>query len=167
MIKKGVNTTSSYPFATYLNTYLSEQIKLADTKGAWTFSVLAAGTATFSAITSKMPVEQLRQFRTLFLFACTIILLTIAFKHVMLVMYPRMGKGTKNRYIYFNDIMTTTKETYIRDIMNTNETTKTKMLLGNAYDLAAITQKKFKHLRLAIIGTLITLGWMAVMLFIL
>src|SRR3989338_342088 len=131
MVKKGVQHTSSYPFATYLNTYLSEQIKLADTKGTWTFSVLAAGTATFSAITSKLPVEQLKQLRTLFLFACTIVLLFLAFKHVILVMYPRMGKGTPKRYIYFNDIVLASKENYIHTLMQTNETTKTEALLGN------------------------------------
>ena len=154
-------------FPQHINTYLQEQIRLADTKAAWVFSILGVATAALSTILSKFSLSEFGTTRIISIMVVSAVLIFLAFKHIVLVMYPRLSKGSNNGMMYFRDIITQSKEEYIQRGLGLGEDGIIKELYTQAYNLSRIVEKKFKELRIAIITTLIALAWIIVAIIIL
>jgi hypothetical protein len=143
----------------------NQLIRFADTKAAWTFSVLGVGTAAFSTFVSRMDLTNLSKTHMI-LFGIAIILLVISFNKVVRVMYPRFSKPNKTGMIYFQDIISNKKEDYIKKGLNLSEKEILSNLYEQAYDLSTIASKKFKALRYAIISSVITLIYLIILIII-
>jgi hypothetical protein len=151
-----------FEFSKTINAGLQEQIKLADTKAAWTFSVLGLFAAVLTNILSKFTWQELAQTKVLFFLIIAVITLVLAFKSIVLVMYPRTGPGMKGGLTYFRDIIQGSKEEYLNIGREADEEKIIDAMYSQSYELAAIAEKKFSVLRRAIIFTMIALGWIVV-----
>ncbi len=160
--KKEVDFKTNFEFIKTINSNISEQIKLADTKASWVFSVLGLLTAVLTNILTKFKFAELMQPKIMIFALIAILSLILAFKHIILVMYPRITKGTKGGVLYFKDITESTKEEYLQALNNLDEEGMVRPLQSQAYDLARIVEKKFSSLKIAIISCMFALGWIAV-----
>lgn len=159
--KKGVDNKARLDFLKLINSNIQEQIKLADTKASWVFSVLGLLTAVLTNILTKFKFSELIQTKVLIFGIIAIASLVLAFKHIILVMYPRITKGAKGGVMYFKDITQSTKEEYVNTINNLDEEGMIKPLQSQAYELAKIAEKKFSSLKIAIISCIFALAWIA------
>lgn len=157
MSKEG-NTKDQLDFLKSVNSYLLEQIKLADTKAAWTFSVLGIATAAIISKLTKIEWESLFNTKMGLFFIATI-LIVVSVKKIVYVIYPRVADGSKSGIFYFRDIQAHKKEEYLQKIMNLNEEKVIESFGNQVYALSQIADKKFKALRFAMISTVITLIW--------
>lgn len=160
--KGGVDEKIRFEFLKIVNSTISEQIRLADTKAAWTFSVLGLLTAVLTNILTKYSLKELLVPRVMVFGIIAIGSLILAFKHIVLVMYPRISKGTKGGVIYFRDVTQSTKEEYIELLESFNEERMAIALNSQTWELSRIAEKKFASLRTAIISCMFALGWIVV-----
>lgn len=160
--KKVIDSKTRLDFIKTINSTVGEQIRLADTKATWVFSVLGLLTAVLTNILSKLKMMELLQPRIMIFWVIAVISLVLAFKHIIIVIYPRLSKGNKEGKIYFRDILESSGEEYINSLNNTNEEEMIVMLQSQAYNLAQIANKKFTSLKIAIISSVFALGWIAI-----
>ncbi len=160
-VKKELDFKTNFDFVKTINSNLSDQIKLADTKASWVFSVLGLLTAVLTNILSKFKLIELMQPKVFVFAIIAIISLILAFKHIILVMYPRTSPGNKGGIFYFRDITSSTKEEYLQTLNDVDEERIITSLRAQAYELARITEKKFVSLKIAIISCMFALGWIA------
>lgn len=146
-----------YTFPITIFQYLQNQIKLADTKAAWTFSVLAVGTGALLSRIASIDWSIPQDMKTIMLPIIAAIILVLAFKRVVLVMYPRFSEGKPSGLIYFKDIVSQSKTAYIKKGLALTEEQIIEDLYKQNYDLSKIVDKKFNSLRSAIISTAIAL----------
>ncbi|MEK6918424.1 MAG: Pycsar system effector family protein [Nanoarchaeota archaeon] len=164
-VKKGetkMDSKTRFEFAKFVATNTQEQIKLADSKAVWVFSVLGLLTAVLTNVLTKFNFAELMKPKVMIFGGVAIISLIIAFKHIILVIYPRLTQGNKEGVIYFRDILASTKEEYSQRAMAINEETMIKKMYEQSHALASISEKKFSSLRIAIISCMFALGWIAV-----
>lgn len=161
--KKVVDNKTRLDFIKLVNSNILDQIKLADTKAAWMFSVLGLLTAVLTNILTKFTLIELMRPKVFIFGIIAILSLILAFKHIVLVMYPRISKGNSGGVLYFKDITQITKEEYIELVNNLGEEEMIKPLQSQAYELAKIAGKKFASLKIAIISCVFALGWIAIM----
>ena len=160
--KKEVDFKTNFEFVKTINSNLTEQIKLADTKAAWTFSVLGLLTAILTNILSKFKFMEIIQTKVLIYGIIAIFSLILAFKHIILVMYPRTSIGNKAGIFYFKDIIASTREEYAQTLKSIDEERIINPMRIQAYELAKIADKKFASLKIAIISCMFALGWIVI-----
>jgi len=151
-----------FEFAKFTGTYLQDQIRLADTKAAWVFSVLGLLTAVLTNLISKFSWTELGQPRVFIFGIVAIFSLILAFKNAALVIYPRVSNGEKGGLIYFKDIAAASRDEYLESAMTVNEEGIVRAMHNQSYDLAKIAEKKFSSLRFAIGSAMFALGWIVV-----
>lgn len=165
-MKQEADNRTKFEFSKYVSTYLQEQIKLADTKAAWTFSVLGVGTAALTAKISKIDWTIVNIPLTMTLIGISIALLIISFKSTVRVIYPRLSKGNPNGMIYFEDISAQEMKNYVSKSLSLTEEEINKKMAEQAYNLSSVASRKFKSLRISIILAVITLIWIIALLII-
>src|SRR3989344_2675440 len=134
-------------FPRYINTTIENQIKLADTKAVWIFSVLSVGTGALVSKTSHISWESVNQIRAMTMIALSLILIILSFKHIIRVIYPRISKGKSTGIIYFGDILSQSKESYVKKGLSIKEEEIIKQLYEQAHTLSGIINKKFRSLK--------------------
>ncbi len=163
---KDADSRTKFEFSRYVSTYLQEQIKLADTKAAWTFSFLGIGTAALTTKIAKIDWASVNLPLTMLFIGISIALLILAFKSTVRVIYPRLSKGNPNGMIYFEDISSQDKKNYIKKSLSITDEEITKEMVEQSYNLSSVASRKFKALRSAIIVAVITLIWIISLLII-
>ncbi|MBI5803145.1 hypothetical protein HY448_00455 [Candidatus Pacearchaeota archaeon] len=152
-------------FIKSVNSYLFDQIRLADTKAAWTFSVIGVSTAALVSRISKLDLVDWMIKSKVILMIIAFGLIVFSVKNVVHVIYPRVREGSKLGLFYFKDITSQKKEEYAEKISNLSEQRILKDLSLQAHALSGIVDEKFKTLRIAIVSTIITLLWVVIVLF--
>lgn len=127
-----------FDFPAHVNLSLQEQIRLADTKAAWVFSVLGVATGALVTSLARVAWDDVNRMIVMMLVGVAAVLLIFSFKHVVGVIYPRLGNGKKDSFIYFGSIIQEQKSSYIRkgDALTLEEIRKD--LYGQAHALASI-----------------------------
>lgn len=161
--EKGLNSNTDFPKTVVSS--LSDQIRQADTK--------AAGTITFLGIIGGILIREIdllknslgdRSYIWFVVVIVSAVMLMLAFKAVIRVLYPRISKGSKEGMYYFKDILQNSKEEYTKKgVYMTNEGIA-RQLYSTSYALSKVLEAKFKALKLAMILTLIVLVWTIVVI---
>ncbi len=141
---------------------VQEQIKLADTKAAWIFSVLSVGTGALITKTSRIDWNIVNKAEAMVLIAISTILIVLAFKNIIRVIYPRITKGNSSGMIYFGDIVSQQKKDYVKKGLSIKEEEIVKQLYEQSHVLSSIAEKKFKTLKTALLLTIIAIILIAI-----
>ena len=144
-------------FASYIATHLQHQINFADTKAAWTFSVLAVASGALISKLTKVNWSSVDVARTTILFSISAIAIILAFLQIVRVIYPRLVKGHKEGMSYFGDIIENNPHEYVKKGEMLSGTKTISELYEESYNLARIASEKFRHLHYGIIMTSIAL----------
>lgn len=168
-VKPVVDPRVATDFPKYLSTSIADQIKQADTKAFGTLGIIGITTGAvlsrLSAIKSTMGgVDE----KWLVLFTVSAILIILALKASVSVVYPRLSKSNKSQKdkTYFMDIAEYTKDEFVAWGKSVVVEDVIEESYKNAYNLAQIAKKKFVALKKAMGLTLVALVWaLAVLLF--
>ena len=91
------------------------------------------------------------------IFIWLVILIILSFKHIIRVIYPRISKGKSTGIIYFGDILSQSKESYVKKGLSIKEEEIIKQLYEQAHTLSGIINKKFRSLKIALIFTILSI----------
>ncbi len=150
-------------FPKYICTSIADQIRQADTK--------AFGTLGIVGITTGAVLSRLSALKTslgginetwLILFAVSAILIIIALKKSVAVVYPRLSRpkpAEQRDKTYFLDIAEYSKEDFVSWGKNVVAEDVVEESYKNAYNLAQIAKKKYAALRHAMFATVTALVW--------
>lgn len=144
-------------FAKYVSTHLQGQVDFADRKAAWTFSVLAVGTGALINKLLKIDWAATDSLKVMPLFMIAFLFIVLAFIQLAKVVYPRIGRGRKGEYAYFEDIIQENKKEYVEEGTKLSDERMLKILYEEAYDLASIASRKFKEVYKGIVFSTIAL----------
>lgn len=137
-------------FPKFSATQIADLIKQADTKATSTLYVLGISTAALMArLTSLKSSGAITPMRGM-LFALAGFLIVVAFKTIMSVIYPRLGKPKKGDALYFESIALETQANHTKRGMALSEEDELRALHANAWNLARVAHKKYHALRLAL-----------------
>lgn len=155
---QGLDAEVRVEYAEFIATHIQEQIYFADTKAAWTFSVLAVGTGALITKATQIDWAAVDAIRTISLISFSAFLIIAAFIQIVRVIYPRFVKGKKEEGLsYFGDIIEYESESYIKRGAKIKEKEIIDQLYQQAYNLAGIASGKFKKLMYGISLTSIAL----------
>jgi len=152
-----VDLKAKMDFAKYVATHLQGQVDFADKKAAWTFSVLAVGTGALINKLLKIDWAATDSLKVLPLLGIAFFFIILAFIQIAKVVYPRIGRGHKGGYAYFEDIVQENKREYVKEGTSLTDERMLKVLYEEAYDLASIASRKFKEVYKAIVFSTIAL----------
>jgi len=147
-------------FPKYIATSISDQIKQADTKALGTIGIISIITG---ALLSRLSVIKSNTGEInniwLVLFVVSVVLILLALKAAVVVVYPRLTKPKKEDLTYFGDIANLTKDEFVTwgKGLGTNEIVHETY--KNAYNLAQIADKKYAALRRAMFFTVFAIMW--------
>lgn len=152
-------------FPKFIATSMADQIKQADTKAFGTLSIIGIMTA---ALLSRLSVIKSAQVALseswILLFGASAVLIIVALKFALAVVYPRLGKAEGKSLIYFKDIVLLKEEEFLRRGQDIDAGEIIRQTYLNAYNLARVAEKKYSELRKAISFTLLALVWTLVIL---
>ena len=137
-------------FPKFSATQFADLIKQADTKATSTLYVLGISTAALMArLTSLKSSGSITPMWGM-LFAVAGLLIVVAFKAIISVIYPRLGKPQKGDMLYFESVAQETRAHHAKRGMALSEEDEVKALYGNAWSLAQVAHNKYKALRAAL-----------------
>ncbi|MEN9649741.1 MAG: hypothetical protein RL094_708 [Candidatus Parcubacteria bacterium] len=158
--KKTLDPKVATDFPKYIATSITDQIKQADTKAFGTIGIIGIAT---SALLARLSVIKAAKGIIdpvwIALFGISALLILIAIKFSITVVYPRLTKPKKEDMTYFADIAALSKQEFIEwgSKLTTegviNETYK------NAYNIALIAKKKYAALQKAMFFTAVAIAW--------
>lgn len=137
-------------FPKFSATQIADLIKQADAKATSTLYVLGISTAALMARLTSLKSSGTITPMWGMLFALAGFLIIIAFKTIISVIYPRLGKPQKGDNLYFESIVLETQASHAKRGMALSEDDEVKALYGNAWSLAQVAHKKYAALRLAL-----------------
>lgn len=152
-----MSTNTDFP--KFIATQLADLIKQADTKATATFYVLGITAAALLARLTATKLNNAGNVVWMGLFVIAAILILVALKTIITVIYPRLGKGSKKGFIYFKDITSQSLAEYVERGRRVSEEETVTLLYEHAHNLARISEAKFRALRYALILTGVAIVW--------
>jgi hypothetical protein len=154
-------------FPKFIAVSIADQIKQADTKAFGTISIIGIVTAALlSRLNSLKASVGVLNDTWLILFGISAILILVALKAAVTVVYPRLSKPGKESFTYFGDISSITKDQFIEWGKGLTFDQVRDQTYINAYSLSKIADKKYKSLRRAMLATVLAIVWtLGVLLF--
>ncbi len=137
-------------FAKFSASQIADLIKQADAKAVSTLYVLGISTAALLTRINTIKASGGATPMWGAVFAVAVLLILVALKSVITVIYPRGGKPEKGDMTYFESIAANKKETYIKTGMALTDEAALKALYQNAYNLAKVAHNKYHALRVAL-----------------
>ena len=145
-------------FPEFLAGQTADLIKQADAKATSTLYVLGISTAALMArLTAVKSSGAMTPQWTMF-FAIAIVMIILAFKSIIAVIYPRLGKPAKNDLTYFESVASMTKESHAEQGIAMTDAEISRALHGNAWSLAQVAHRKYHALRIALAMTGISIA---------
>ena len=129
---------------------IADLIKQADAKAVSTLYVLGISTAALLARINTVRASGGATPMWGAAFAVAVLLILVALKSVITVIYPRGGKPEKGDMTYFESIVANKKETYVKNGLTLTDDDIAKALDSNAYNLAKVAHSKYHALRVAL-----------------
>ena len=129
---------------------IANLIKQADAKAVSTLYVLGISTAALLARINAIKGGGGASPMWGAVFAVAVLLILVALKSIITVIYPRGGTPEKGDMTYFESIATNKKETYIKTGMALTDDAIAKALYNNTYNLAKVAHRKYHALRIAL-----------------
>jgi Family of unknown function (DUF5706) len=146
-----------FPFMSFVHSYLSSAITLADQKAAFLF---AADSTFLGYLLSRGIIRQLSPGNVSWLLPEWLALgclmsLGISIGAAIYVVMPRLG-GNSRGLIYFKAIAARkNSEQYVTDVLSSTDSSLNVALAEHSYEVACISNRKYQHLRLGMwIGAL-------------
>jgi hypothetical protein len=159
-VKPIIDPRVATDFPKYIATSITDQIKQADTKAFGTIGIIGISTSALLArLASIRSAKGLISHTWLVLFGISAILILIALKAAISVVYPRLSKPTGKDMTYFGDIVGLNREQFIAWGSNLTTEAVIHETYKNAYSIAKIASKKYNALRKAMLFTLVALIW--------
>ncbi len=137
-------------FAEFASEQIADLIKQADSKAVSTLYVLGISTAALLTRINTIKASGGATPMWGAVFAVAVLLILVALKSVITVIYPRGGKPEKGDMTYFESIAAYKKEVYVKAGLALTEEDAAKALYGNAYNLARVAHNKYRALRVAL-----------------
>ena len=137
-------------FPKFTAAQIADLIKQADTKATATFYVLGITTAALLTRLTAIKTAGGITMEWMSLFTIAIVLILLAFKSIIAVIYPRFSKGERNDLVYFENIVLEQKEDYVARGMQLEEKEIAEAMYRNVYNLALIAHRKYHALRIAL-----------------
>jgi len=137
-------------FPKFSASQIADLIKQADAKAVSTLYVLGISTAALLTRINTIKASGGTSPMWGAVFAIAVLLILVALKSIITVIYPRGSKSEKGDMTYFESIAANKKETYIKTGMAMTDDDIAKALYGNAYNLAKVTHNKYHALRIAL-----------------
>ncbi len=131
----------------------ADLIKQADAKATSTLYVLGISTAALMARLTAVKASGMMTPRWTVFFAIAIFMIILAFKSIIAVIYPRLGKPAKNDLTYFESVAAMTKEAHAKEGTGMDDHDVARALHGNAWSLAQVAHRKYHALRVALAMT--------------
>ncbi|MCF7910716.1 DUF5706 domain-containing protein [Candidatus Pacearchaeota archaeon] len=156
-MKKGVDFETQKDFAMYVSNHIQDQIELADRKTAWILSIIAVGTGGLLSKTSGINWSEVNTFQVMSILSIVSTLIIIATIQLVSVIYPKISKGNKKGFSYFEDIIQNKRDQYTKKGSELSEKEIVETLYRESYDLASIASRKFRKLHYGIILTVLAL----------
>ncbi len=147
-------------FPKYIATSITDQIKQADTKAFGTIGIIGISTsALLTRLSAIKAAHGIISDTWIILFGISAILILIALKAAVAVVYPRLSKPTGKDMTYFGDIVGLDREEFLEWGKKLTLDGVVHETYKNAYSIAQIASKKYKALHNAMVFTLIALVW--------
>jgi hypothetical protein len=150
-----------HDFARFVFSTISDQIKQADTKA---FGILGTlGILTAALLTRLASIKSATGLNTtwVILFIVSSLLIILALKSVILVVFPRLNKNDTNErsILYFQDIIAEKKISYVQKASNYKNNKILDFIYSDIHNLSNIANLKFIALRKALIISIIAFIW--------
>jgi hypothetical protein len=157
---KSIDPKVATDFPKFISTSITDQIKQADTKAFGTLGIIGIIiSALLSRLSALKAAEGVISPLWLILFGISAVLILIALKASLKVVYPRLSKPTKKDMTYFGDISGLSKEEYVEWGRNANLNTIIYESYNNVHNISLVASKKYAALQKAMISTGIALIW--------
>jgi glucan phosphoethanolaminetransferase (alkaline phosphatase superfamily) len=168
MLKKGggeserIDLRAQVNFPTLLVSNLETQIRNADNKAIWAFSILGVGIGAVLARINSLQTNTVWRFSehtlTSLLFVFLFAMALVSFTLIIRVIYPRLVKGKKGASVtYFSDVVMSSEKEYVKTAMVMTDLEIIEAIYKYAYALSKVVDAKYKILRRALILAGITL----------
>ena len=140
----------STDFPKFLFTQLSDLIRQADAKAQATFYVLGITTAALLARLNAIKASGVVTMMWLGAFMLSVLLILLALKSIIAVIFPRLSPGSKTGLVYFRDILAHEPDEFVRAGLALSEDDAARRVYEQVYRLAAIADAKYRALRYAL-----------------
>ena len=154
-------------FPRFVVTQIADQIKQADTKAFGVMGVLGAITiALLARLNALKEISTVYDPVWVFLFLASAAFIGLSLLAVMKVVYPRLGRGVggfggefHDTMTFFRSVVKMSEEEYVKKGLALSNQDIIEESYHNAHDLAAIADKKYHALRIAMAQTGLALLW--------